>query len=75
MINVQSEIESRKNIISEATKQIRALKRESKSLAAERKGWADTIEKASIELELLEAGDVDGFQQTIASAVAEKDHG
>lgn len=75
MIDVPSEIQHRKNIISEATKQIRQLKRQSKDLSAERKGWNDTIEKASVELDLLESGDIDGFQQTLASATAEKERG
>lgn len=49
--------------------------KQAKELSAERKGWADTIEKASVELELLEAGDVDGFQQTLASATEQIERG
>ncbi len=72
-MNVAAEITNQKNIISESMREKRRLKRERKLLSAEIKGWDDSAEKASVLVEMLEAGDVDGFQQTIASATEAKD--
>lgn len=72
-MNTEQEIINQKNIIAEALKQKRALQRERKSIGTEIKGWNDSMEKASAMVEMLEAGDVDGFQQTIASMTEKKD--
>lgn len=70
-MNVAAEITNQKNIIAEAMKQKRALKAQRKGISAEIRGWDDTMDKASQLVDLLEAGDVDGYQQTIASAGVE----
>jgi hypothetical protein len=70
-MNVAAEIAQRKNIIAEAAKMKRALKRQRKAVSSEIRGWDETAEKASEELEKLEAGDIDGFQQTISSAMGD----
>jgi len=72
-MDTQTEITNQKNIIAEALKQKRALQRERKIIGAEIKGWNDSMEKASALVELLEAGDVDGYQQTIALDKAPKE--
>lgn len=71
-MDTAQEITNQKNVIAEALKQKRALQRERKSIGAEIKGWNDSMEKASALVELLEAGDVDGYQQTIAMEKAPK---
>lgn len=68
-MDVNAEIANQKNIIAEAMKEKRRLKRQRKELSAEIRGWDDSMEKASQLVELLEAGDVDGYQQTLASAI------
>ena len=71
-MNITAEITKQKNVIADALKEKRRLCRERKLIAADIKGWNDSMEKASSLVELLEAGDVDGYQQTIASAINEK---
>jgi len=74
-MNIEAEIANQKNIMAEALKHKRALSVQRKAIAAEIKGWNDSMEEASRRVELLESGDVDGFQLTLVSAVADKDHG
>ena len=64
-MDTAKEIATQKNIIAEAMKMKRALKVQRKALSAEIKGWDESAEKASVLVELLEAGDVNGYQQTI----------
>lgn len=64
-MNIATEIQTQKNIIAEAMKMKRALKVQRKALSAEIKGWDESAEKASVLVELLEKGYVDGYQQTI----------
>ena len=64
-MNIQAEIITQKNIIQESMRMKRALKAQRKALSAEIRGWDESAEKASVLVELLENGDVDGYQQTI----------
>ena len=67
-MNIATEIQTQKNIIAEAMKMKRALKVHRKALSAEIRGWDESAEKASVLVELLEKGDVDGYQQTITGS-------
>jgi hypothetical protein len=71
-MDINAEINNQKNIIAECMVHRRALKLQRKAISAEIKGWDESMEKASERLELLKNGDVDGYQQTLASATDEK---
>lgn len=72
-MNINAEITNQKNIIAEAMKQKRALKTQRKGISAEIRGWDESMENASQLVELLEAGDVDGYQQTIQGSGIKED--